>query len=548
MKRVFLTIFLLCWYIVAIANITTELSQSKVHLGDMFRLTLTIDNPKLSSIPDLTPLQENFNVVGTEQSTAYSNINGQAHTIHQWIVLLTAKKKGTLLLPAIRVGLEHSTAMSVNVVGRNSVVGDATSDNDDTVATDEVMLKTETSPQSPYINQQVIYTVKLYNSQRLMDAEYHPPVVDNALLVPLGDGRRYQTTIGSENYAVEEQEYALFPQKSGELNIIAPSFSALVFDGIPRRVNAGAQPTKLKVKAIPKNFSGKYWIPAQQLSLTEVYDQSSLLVSQGGTLTRTVTIQAAGVPAQLLPTLSFDNHTQFNVYPEKPELKNSVRQHELVGRADVKVTYLFNKAGHITIPELKVTWFNISTNREEQAALPQRTIEVQANLSQIEPPTPKTTPTVSKVKSVTQHMDFSATFAWLLALGLALGWIITLLLWYRGSCFINPLGSQEKRTKKALQRACRKNNPKQAETALLKWAALKWPKLDVLSLEYLARLVEDVAFKKQILRLAEVLYRLDGKTVWDGAALWRAVVSYKPKGAVKKKDGQKLPPINPGSS
>jgi hypothetical protein len=547
MKRVILTIFLLCWYIVAIANITTELSQSKVHLGEMFRLTLTIDNPKLSSIPDLTPLQENFSVVGTEQSTAYSNINGQGHTIHQWIVLLTAKKKGTLLLPAIRVGLEHSTAMSVKVVGRNSVVGDAASDTDDAVVRDEVMLKTETSPQSPYINQQVIYTVKLFNSQRLMDAEYHPPVVDNALLVPLGDGRRYQTTIGSENYAVEEQEYALFPQKSGELNIIAPSFSALVFDGIPRRVNAGAQPTKLKVKPIPKNFSGKYWLPAQQLSLTEVYDQSNILVSQGATLTRTVTIQAAGVPAQLLPTLSFDDQAQFNVYPEKPELKNSVRQHELVGRADVKVTYLLNKTGHIIIPALKVTWFNISTNREEQAVLPQRTIEVQANMSQ-RPPTSKIMPTGSKIiPSVSQHTVFSAKFAWLLALGLALGWIITLLLWYRGFRFINPLGSQEKRTKEALQRACEKNNPKQAEKALLKWAAIKWPKLDVLSIDYLARLVEDAALKKQMMRLAEVLYRLDGKTVWEGAALWRAVVAYKSKGVVKKKEGQKLPPINPGS-
>ncbi len=73
-------------------------------------------------------------------------------------------------------------------------------------------------------------------------------------------------------------------------------------------------------------------------------------MKEGSTLIRTFTLQAAGIPAQLLPSLQFNSKAQFSSYPEKPELRNMTRQQDVVGRADIKVTYLLNKSGQITIP------------------------------------------------------------------------------------------------------------------------------------------------------------------------------------------------------
>lgn len=63
------------------------------------------------------------------------------------------------------------------------------------------------------MNQQIIYKVTLYNSKHLLDADYQGPQVENALLIPLGQEKRYQTQKNNINYLVEEQNYAIFPQK-----------------------------------------------------------------------------------------------------------------------------------------------------------------------------------------------------------------------------------------------------------------------------------------------------------------------------------------------
>ncbi len=87
-----------------------------MRLGDTFRFTITIDAPQADSIPDLIPLQENFSIIGTERSMAYSIINGQRHSVNQWTVLLIPLKTGTLLIPAIQIGQQQTKATSIQVI------------------------------------------------------------------------------------------------------------------------------------------------------------------------------------------------------------------------------------------------------------------------------------------------------------------------------------------------------------------------------------------------------------------------------------------------
>lgn len=543
MKRFLLIAVLLCWNILACAAVFTRVDPSVIRLGDTFRLTITIDAPMPDSIPDLTPLQENFSIVGTERSMAYSIVNGQKHSVNQWIILLTPQKAGTLLIPAIQIGQQQSTANSIKVTADP---GAAPTNQDNNASKDEVWLKTEIDSRQLYINQQAIYTVKLYNSQRLLDAEYQPPRIEDALLIPLGESRHYQTILNNRNYAVEEQKYAIFPQKSGSLKIIAPSFNALVFDTVPRRINVHSGTIEIAVKPIPTNYTGNYWLPAKQVALTEVYDPIDATMNQGSTLIRTVTLQAAGVPAQLLPTLSFDSTPQFNSYPEKPELRNTAKQHDLVGRADIKVTYLLNKAGEITIPALKINWFNTDSGKEETVSLPARNIEVKAKGNVQQPP-----PIISKTDAMlpTKHLDHLATeksdhLAWWLAGGFALAWIATLALWWLRKNTAVTLGSKRVALKQ-LQQACKSNNPTKAQEALLQWAALQWPKNAPLNLHHVAKLVHDTSLKKQLTLLSQALYSQEKNALWQGEALWHSVTSYLRKKPTSKSKGSGLPPINP---
>lgn len=50
---------------------------------------------------------------------------------------------------------------------------------------------------------------------------------------------------------------------------------------------------------------------------------------------------------------------------KKVEKNNQIKQGNLVGSTVNKVTHLFNKAGKICLPELRLPWFNTETGKKE---------------------------------------------------------------------------------------------------------------------------------------------------------------------------------------
>lgn len=543
MKRYLLIMLLMGWQWMAFAAISVEVNPSSVQLGEMFRLTLTMDNPKESGVPDLTSLKQNFNIVGTERTMSYNMVNGQMHSINQWVILLTAKKAGSLAIPPIRIGLQQSAVKNI-VVSTPQAVSSSDDEPEGGPSQEEILLKTDLSKRDVFVNQQVVYTVKLLNRQRLVNAEYSPPRIEDALLIPLGDARTYQTSVNGEQYAVEEQQYAIFPQKSGRLTISPPSFSALVFDAVPRQVNVEGKAVNVSVKPIPTNHQGKDWLPAKQVSLTETFEQLNTTMDQGSTLIRTVTLQASGLPAQLLPTLNFSDPSQFNAYPEKPELKNTAHSKDIIGRMEVKVTYLFNKPGQVTIPAMHVPWFNVETNKKEVVSLPAHVMTI--NPTNTVSPGNLYDTTEKGIDSEKRNVPPTVSaHTWGFVMGFCIAWLAMLCIWL----LKNPTKSK-RNTKhhvlRLLKKACVENNPKKTEDAILKWAAYQWPDSSILNLHQLSKLVQDKGFKKQLTLLSEALYRHDLSKQWQGHALWQSVSAYKktkPGVANPKKTG--LPPINP---
>ena len=556
LKSLITIAIVLCWHAVAMATISVHVDPPTVQVGETFRLVLTLDDQRGSNVPNLIPLQKNFTIVGTERSMLYSITNGQTHSVHQWIVLLTAKHSGTITIPPLQIGPQQSAEISINVSSNNPSTITSDADQQGDIPQDDVMMKTEVSLQDPLINQQVIYTVKLYNSQRLVNVEYIPPHIEDSLLVPLGESHRYQTTLNGRNYAVEEQQYAIFPQKSGPLTITSPTFKAVVFDDVPRRISADAPPTQLVVKPIPADYSGKDWLPASQVALTEIYDQTATTMKQGSTLVRTITLQAAGVPAQLLPVFEAISDPQFNAYADKPGLQNTARQQELVGRSDIKVTYLLNQAGHITIPAYQVAWFNTTTGKTDSVTLPARTMEVEAVIGH----TPQQTAPAAPIETKDAHelppkeSSLIITIKKQVCLHARLiGWItgglvLVLVLALAWQWFCKGFFARRGTTRlalKTLHEACVNNNPNHAQLALLHWAQLKWPGVEIINLHQLTKLVHHLDFKKQVALLSRTLYGQDKTIQWQGKALWRSVTRYQHRKPTPKSNSSQLPPINP---
>lgn len=531
---------------------TLQIEPSHVQLNETFRLILTTDHLQSRQLPDFMPLQHDFTILGTEQNRSYTIINGQTTSLSQWIILLRAKKAGKLSIPAIKIGPEQTEPGYIDVSINDT---STTSFNDTNSLTDNVMLKATLSEEHPYINQQVLYTVRLFNNKRLLNAEYHPPTVEEALMIPLGNGRHYETQYKGQTYGVEEQQYAIFPQKSGLLKINSPSFTAAIYDDIPKQLNLKTKVSTLSVRQVPADFPSKNWLPAKKVILLESYDFLHKSLKEGDTLTRTITLQAVAMPAQLIPSLKFKATDEVGIYPESPEEKNEIRFNELVGTSTIKLTYLLNKSGKITLPAIQVPWFNTTTGKTEIAKLKSHTLTVKPGkqATTTSPPSkttfsPKTDTSASLTTNKIQEIPHNTW--WGLVIGFIAAWVFILVFWLaRRARLFNP-NNAEKKAIKQVQIACKKNNPSLARNALIHWAKLHWPEANILNFQDIAKFTHSTTLKNHLQSLSEALYNPNHQTHWQGAGLLRNFEAYllqikQSSKPYKKEQRSDLPPINP---
>lgn len=543
MKRGLCWLVLLAWWLHAAASISVSLDAATVSLGEPVRVILTYNPTETHGMPDLKPLQADFILLGTEQSMSYTVINGQAQATGQWSILLQPKKTGILLIPSIAMGTQSSppTQVTVNAATHGVVTSDThtkTSPLADDVGTK--LTATINNP-TPYLHQEVLYTVQLLSRQPLMNVQYRHPHVEEAIVFPLGEGRQYQTTLSGVLYHVDEQNYAIFPQKSGPMVITPPSLQAVVYDDTPKHISLRAEALTIQVKQLPAHQSLKRWLPSKLVRVRETYDQTNTHLSQGTTLVRNITIQAQGLVAKLLPALTFESGTGFSAYAGKPETLNDLKQGELWGSTTQSISYVFTQPGVVHLPAVTVPWFNVKTEHLEMATLPAKDIQIIVKkTAKVEQSGFESHP-ASRKEALERHFNFDK---WTLmhygygllgvVIAMSIGWIV----------WLSKRHSHIPNAYRLLGDACRANDPMQAKAALLLWAAQYWPHATLLDISDIRKLIDDEALQQQLSILITVLYHPQ-PSVWQGEPLWQAIQAFHKPTSGRSSQRSPLPPINP---
>lgn len=541
MIRYAITIILSIWMLMTHASLVMELDSHEATQNDTIRLSLSLDNPQSNAQPDLTPLEKDFIITGTATQMTYTVINGVAHSTKQWTILLVAKKQGILPIPSIQVGYQRSPATSITITqntqhSKHNTPSDTTHD-------DAVMLHTKLDKQSAFINEQIIYTVTLYSRAPLLNADYQAPKVDGGLFFPIGNGRRYHTTIKGYGYDVDEQQYAIYPQKSGLLEITPPEFNAVVYGMQPQPIHLNGNSISIPIKPIPTTHTTEAWLPAKNITLIEQFDNTNTVLDQGASLVRTLTLEAIGLPAELLPTLELKNSSQFNVYPEQAVTKNTLNQQELTGTRTLKVTYLLNHAGTITLPAIQLLWFNTQTQTYETATLPEHTVTVIAKKKSAAITLKKNqmTPVMQHpLQSKTTLQSFHKTII------ITIGGLVALLVLIGLRHYLKHTAAK-RTTRKKLHHACMTHHATQTKHALLEWAAQTWPNATFLNLNDIIKHTDDRQLKTLIEELIQALYSPSNTIhTWRGHALWQKITTVHPSPSHHETPSdQDLPPINP---
>lgn len=550
----------------AYAAPTATVDRTSMNEGESLRLIIEGGDDE----PELGPLEALFNVHGTSTSSQVSFVNGRMSSSKQWIVTLTPKQSGRIIIPAIKVGNEKTQPLEIVVRKAGSQINTPSGSN--------LFIEVSAQPKQPYVQSQVVYTVKLYHAADIRDGGLSQPKMDDVVIERLGNDKTYQTTVKGQRYQVTERRYALFPQSSGTIKIPPTVFSGQVIDMRGRFQNRNAdpfnrffsQPTtrpvqlrskeiSLKVRARPSAAKGTVWLPASKLDLTESWSQNLKNIKVGEPITRTVRVEAHGLTGAQLPEMLIAEHPAFKQYPDQPKVENVSDGESLIGVREDKIAIVPNQEGTITLPEIRLQWWNTRKNRQEVAVIPARNLNVQPAAVSASPNIPSITSSqqdllpgnINELNTLSsQAPQQSALWMWVSIVAL-LGWLFTGLAWWRSPRSASskmqepadkPLGQglNLAADREAIKRACIANNPAQARQALINWGRQVWPNAGVSSLLGLSECVGSGS--KQLFRHLDSAIYSSSPGHWDGHAFWDNCSPLLKSPKIEQKSNQSLLP------
>lgn len=515
------------------ASIQTSVNRNPIHLNESLQITFSSSEPPDGS-PDFSPLKENFDILNQQRSSNMSFVNGKASRNEQWILQAMPKQAGELLIPPIAFGSDSSQPLKIKVTDAPAAQPGNTA---------EVFLQVQATPEKPYVQSQVLYTLKLFRRVQITQASLNEPEIKDALVEKLGEDSTYSTQINGLDYWVTERKYAIFPQQSGVFTIAPLTLTAEVaseqrpqFNGFfnrqiteTRRVSSEA--ITLNVQPQPANFTDPAWLSAESLQLKESWSSENLTTKVGEPLTRTITLVAKGTTVGQLPELTKPlNLDGIKTYPDQPVLHEDKQSDGLVAQREEKIAYIPSQPGQYTLPAISISWFNTQTQQIETAQLPAVTLQTleAADQPAANPVQQPQTPVAPAISSNPITPEPPVFWQWLSA-ALALGWLSHVAWLYRAArnnqttttAVEQPV--QQAADINALKSACQQNQAQAAKQALLHWGKQQFAADNLTAIAHQC----PEPLRTEILLLNQALYSA-ALPDWNGNALWEAFKQCKP--------------------
>jgi len=401
------------------------LDRDRIGIDETVALNLETDDAGAPP-PDYGPLLQDFIVSANSSSRQFDIVNGVTRTRVLYSVALQPRRQGLLAIPALAVGNHRTQPLTLTVSGSQAAP---------THAGDPAFIEAEADAQSPYVQQAVGYTVRLYYATQLVSGELDQDAPDGATLQRVGDDLQYERAVGGRQYHVVERRFLLIPERSGTLAIPGARFAGRgvgsmfddMFGDADRDLRAASPPRILSVQPIPAD-APQPWLPLRALTLR--YSGTPQQARAGEAATVTVEADADGASAAQLPELQLQAGAGAQVFADPPQADERF----LEGRPHVHVTRRFSivpaREGALRIAGPSLAWWDVRAGVSRTATLPDIQLHVAPGAGGFAPPVVPA-PTASPVAAprTTIHVPGvqGALQPWaLVAVAFALLWLLTL--------------------------------------------------------------------------------------------------------------------------
>ena len=540
--KILITLPLLLFCQLLMAEITVKVDRDPVLVDESFNIVFESDQ-NIDAEPDFSPLNKSFTILNRSNRTSSKYINGKSSYSQMWILSVISNKSGTLDIPSIRFGNESTKPLSVNVVASATATNNKTKD--------DIFIEIDINTKQPYVQAQVIYTVKLYRAVVTNNASLSEPELTGgqAIVNKLGEDSSFETQRNGKRYVVIQRQYVIFPQSSGNLKIeplifqgqtggAGSFFSFDPFGPQPKSIVKRSERVELDVQPIPDFFTGDTWLPANQLTIQEQWSVDPSSLKQGEATTRTLTLTANGLAASNLPAIKSHLPAELKQYPDQPEFEEKNNANGYIGIRRDKMAIIPTEGGDYTLPAIKIPWWNTDTDQMEIAELPERlihakddaaiqTVKKQAVAADEIPSNTSENKEQSGITTI-DSMAEAPIWKWASLLLLVL-WLVTLfILWRIKRVSVVENNKPDKKPSiqrhiKKIQQTCKSNDPESTKQALLEWANSLWSEKRINNINAIKEYCDE-DFKNKIDYLNNCLY-VKKSSEWDGIVFLKSFES-----------------------
>ena len=382
-------------------SVRAELSAPSITRDES--VTLTIKAIGLDAELDTSSLDKDFDVIGRSSSrqtnlTINSSNEAVNTSVVTWALELLPKGEGVFTVPAVKVGNYSTQLLSLTV---NAVPSGAQRD---------IYLETSVDTTEPWVQSQVLISVRVFEGLDILDGSLDNPRGVDLQVERLGEDSVSRQTIDGRQYKVTERQFAVFPQRSGELTVEPVTLSVTVpvqsnqprgFFSPSRRLTRRSDPITLNVQARPPG-GALWWLPARDLTLANEWQGDPMAAQVGQPLTRTLVLRAEGVLDTQLPEIDIPAINDVSVYAEEPRVAMASTATGLIAEQRINWALIPQRSGTLTMPAVSIDWFNTATGQTQTSTLPEQIITVlaagttgssasSASASQATPPSPSQT-------------------------------------------------------------------------------------------------------------------------------------------------------------
>lgn len=390
-----------------------SIDKKSVAAGQVFQIKLELVNADAYSPPDTSVFPDDLSVQSQTQQSNVSIINGVSTKTTAWIYEVIAEEPGAYQIPAISIQTDLGTLYSqdFNIYAKDA--GQLPANTGDGA----IFIESKVEKTDPYRNEPVKYAVRVYHLKAIDQAELIKPKSDDLLIEQIQEPKKSQEFLNGQQYNVLEVVYLVTPLESGEIKIPPAVLRGKVLKEVRKKrprtafddffdpfaiidttlsLTRELEPftvasNKIALNVKPPVAGVEPWLALYDLKIEdELLDlkkdpSKGLKAKVGEPISRKVSLTAIGATASSLPDIErLTNADGFKIYADKPELTQKMITAEegplaskIKGVRSQSFTFIPEREGELTIPEVKLAYYSIPDQKVKYAILSGKVLDVE---------------------------------------------------------------------------------------------------------------------------------------------------------------------------